>query len=210
MMSAKRNELITRTGPETPAGKLMRLYWQPAALVEELPAERPVKAIQLLGQNLVLFRDEQGRYGLLDRARPHRGADLAFGRREDGGLRCSFHGWLFDVGGRCLETPAEPEGSRLHTKLRHKAYPLRERNGILFAYLGSANRRPLRILIVSSRPTPTLSRSKDMSLATGFRRSKSASTPPTLHSCTGFLRTIIRREIMEYSFAASRRTRTCR
>jgi phenylpropionate dioxygenase-like ring-hydroxylating dioxygenase large terminal subunit len=136
MMSAQRNELITRTGPERPAGKLMRLYWQPAALVEELPAERPVKAIQLLGQNLVLFRDEQGRYGLVDRACPHRGADLAFGRLESGGLRCAFHGWLFDAGGKCLETPAEPEGSKLYTKVRHKAYPVRERNGILFAYLG--------------------------------------------------------------------------
>jgi phenylpropionate dioxygenase-like ring-hydroxylating dioxygenase large terminal subunit len=136
MMSAQRNELITRTGPETPAGKLMRLYWQPAALAEELPAERAVRAIELLGQKMVLFRDQQGRYGLVDRACPHRGADLAFGRLEDGGLRCAFHGWLFDVGGRCLETPAEPEGSKLHTKIRHKAYPVRERNGILFAYLG--------------------------------------------------------------------------
>jgi phenylpropionate dioxygenase-like ring-hydroxylating dioxygenase large terminal subunit len=136
MMIAQRNELITRTGPATPAGKLMRLYWQPAALVEELPAERPVKAIQLLGEKLVLFRDESGRYGLVDRACPHRGADLAFGRLEDGGLRCSFHGWLFDVEGNCLETPAEPEGSTLHTKIRHKSYPVRERNGIVFAYMG--------------------------------------------------------------------------
>lgn len=136
MMSVQRNELITRTGPQTPAGKLMRLYWQPAALVEELPAERPVKAIELLGQKMVLFRD-QNRYGLVDRACPHRGADLAFGRLEDGGLRCAFHGWLFDVAGKCLETPAEPEGSKLHTKIHHKGYPVRERNGILFAYLGS-------------------------------------------------------------------------
>ncbi len=136
MLSAERNEMVTRTGPGTPAGKLMRLYWQPAALVEELDTERPVKAVQLLGQNFVLFRDERGRYGLIDRACPHRGADLAFGRLEDGGLRCSFHGWLFDVNGNCLETPAEPEGSKLHTKIRHSAYPVRERNGILFAYLG--------------------------------------------------------------------------
>jgi phenylpropionate dioxygenase-like ring-hydroxylating dioxygenase large terminal subunit len=80
MMSVQRNELITRTGPETPAGKLMRLYWQPAALVEELPLERPVKAVELFGQKMVLFRDEHGRYGLVDRVCPHRGADLAFGR----------------------------------------------------------------------------------------------------------------------------------
>ena len=98
MMSVQRNDLITRTGPETPAGKLMRLYWQAAALVEELPAERPLKAIELLGQKMVLFRDERGRYGLVDRGCPHRGADLAFGRLENGGLRCAFHGWLFDIG----------------------------------------------------------------------------------------------------------------
>ena len=156
MMSAQRNELITRTGPETPAGRLMRLYWQPAALLEELPAERPVKAIQLLGQHLVLFRDEQGRYGLVDRACPHRGADLAFGRLENGGLRCAFHGWLFDVGGKCLETPAEPEGSKLYTKIRHKAYPVRERNGSCSPIWDPASRLRLRTLIVSSRRTPHL------------------------------------------------------
>ncbi len=94
--------------------------------------------MRLLGQDFVLFRDEQGRYGLLDRACPHRGADLAFGRREDGGLRCVFHGWLFDAEGRCLETPAEPEGSSLCRKVRVGRYPVIERSGILFAYLGPA------------------------------------------------------------------------
>jgi phenylpropionate dioxygenase-like ring-hydroxylating dioxygenase large terminal subunit len=90
----------------------------------------------LLGERLVVFRDRYGCYGLVGRACPHRGADLAFGRLEDGALRCSFHGWLFDIDGNCLETPAEPEGSKLHTKVRHNAYPVRERSGILFAYLG--------------------------------------------------------------------------
>ena len=89
----------------------MRMYWQPAALVDELAGPRPVKAVRLLGENLVLFRDEQGRYGLIDRHCAHRGADLAFGRLENGGLRCAFHGWLFDVSGQCLETPAEPKDS---------------------------------------------------------------------------------------------------
>ena len=110
MMSQEQNDLITRTGPKDPCGKLMRMYWQPAALVDELPGPRPVKAVKLLGENLVLFRDEQGRYGLIDRHCAHRGADLAFGRLENGGLRCAFHGWLFDASGQCLETPAEPEG----------------------------------------------------------------------------------------------------
>ena len=136
MMSAKENELITRIGPGTPCGKLMRRYWQPAALVDELDGPRPVKPVRLLGENLVLFRDEQGRYGLLDRHCPHRGADLAFGRREDGGLRCSFHGWLFDVTGQCLETPAEPVNSPLCRNIKQPAYPVVERSGVLWAYMG--------------------------------------------------------------------------
>jgi nitrite reductase/ring-hydroxylating ferredoxin subunit len=136
MMSAQQNELITRIGPGTPAGRLMRMYWQPAALADELQGPRPVKALRLLGQDLVLFRDETGALGLLDRACPHRGADLAFGRLEDGGLRCAFHGWLFDTKGACLATPAEPEGSRLPSRIRQPSYPVVERNGIVFAYLG--------------------------------------------------------------------------
>jgi phenylpropionate dioxygenase-like ring-hydroxylating dioxygenase large terminal subunit len=136
MLSTEQNDLITRTGPGTPAGKLMRCYWQPAALVDELAVNRPVKPVRLLGESLVLFRDESGRYGLLERACPHRGTDLAFGRLEDGGLRCAFHGWLFDVEGRCLETPAEPEGSRMCASIRQNAYPVVEKSGILFAYMG--------------------------------------------------------------------------
>jgi phenylpropionate dioxygenase-like ring-hydroxylating dioxygenase large terminal subunit len=136
MLSAEQNALITRIGPGTPAGRLMRGDWQPAALVDELAGNRPVKPLRLLGENLVIFRDEDGRYGLVERDCPHRGADLAFGRLENGGLRCSFHGWLFDVTGQCLETPAEPDGSPLCRNIRQKAYPVREKNGILFAYLG--------------------------------------------------------------------------
>jgi phenylpropionate dioxygenase-like ring-hydroxylating dioxygenase large terminal subunit len=137
MLSAAQNDLITLTGPGTPAGKLMRCYWQPAALVEELSGARPVKPVRLLGEDLVLFRDERGRHGLLERGCPHRGTDLAFGRLEQGGLRCAFHGWLFDVEGRCLETPAEPEGSRMCANIRQKAYPVVEKSGILFAYMSA-------------------------------------------------------------------------
>ena len=136
MMSAQENDLITRIGPGTPCGNLMRRYWQPAALVDELEGPRPVKPVRLLGENLVLFRDEQGRYGLLDRHCPHRGADLAFGRRENGGLRCSFHGWLFDVTGQCLETPAEPVNSPLCRNIKQPAYPVVARSGVLWAYMG--------------------------------------------------------------------------
>jgi nitrite reductase/ring-hydroxylating ferredoxin subunit len=108
MISKEQNELMTRVGPGTPAGKLLRRYWQPVALAEELSGLRPLKAVKLMGQEFVLFRDENGQLGLLDRDCPHRGADLSFGRLEHGGLRCPFHGWLFDVSGTCLETPPSP------------------------------------------------------------------------------------------------------
>ena len=136
MISAEQNDLMTRVGPEAPAGKLLRRYWQPVALADELDGPRPVKAVRLLGQDLVLFRDEHGHLGLMDRDCPHRGADLSFGRLEGGGLRCPFHGWLFDKSGQCLETPAEPAGSKLCTRIRQAAYPVVERSGIVFGYLG--------------------------------------------------------------------------
>jgi phthalate 4,5-dioxygenase oxygenase subunit len=136
MISAEQNQYITHVGLGTPAGKLMRVYWQPIALSDELQGERPVVPVRVLGQDLVLFRDNENRLGLIDRGCPHRGADLAYGRLEDGGLRCPFHGWLFDVSGQCLETPAEPAGSRLCQRIRQRAYPVQERNGIVFGYLG--------------------------------------------------------------------------
>src|SRR6201996_3882245 len=136
MMSQEQNDLITRTGPKNPCGKLMRMYWQPAALVDELQGPPPTKPMKLLGEELVLFRDEQGHYGLIDRHCAHRGADLAFGRLENGGLRCAFHGWLFDASGQCLETPAEPKGSVLCRNIKQRAYPVVEKSGILWAYLG--------------------------------------------------------------------------
>jgi nitrite reductase/ring-hydroxylating ferredoxin subunit len=136
MLSQKQNELVTRTGPSTGCGDLMRRYWQPAALAEELASDRPVKALKLLGEDLVLFRDGQGRYGLIGRHCAHRGTDLAYGRIESGGLRCLYHGWLYDVGGRCLEQPAEPKGSAFHRKIRPTGYPCVEKNGIVFAYMG--------------------------------------------------------------------------
>jgi len=136
MMTREQNELLTRIRQGTPAGQLLRRYWQPIALVEELAGPRPLKAMRVLGQDLVLFRDAAGRLGLLDRDCPHRGADLAFGRLEDGGLRCLFHGWLFDTEGKCLDTPAEPVESRICSRVRQRAYPVQERGGIVFAFLG--------------------------------------------------------------------------
>jgi phthalate 4,5-dioxygenase oxygenase subunit len=135
MISREQNELMTRIGPGTPAGKLLRRYWQPVALVDEMQGARPVKPVRILGEDLVLFK-YQDQYGLIERHCAHRGADLAYGRLEDGGLRCAFHGWLFDVNGRCLQTPAEPAGSRLCEHIRLRACPVIEKSGILFAYLG--------------------------------------------------------------------------
>jgi len=142
-MQAEQNELITRVGPETPCGALLRSYWQPVALLDEFDARldprmaaRQVKPVRLMGEDLVLFRDGHGRFGLLERPCPHRGADLAFGRCEDDGLRCPFHGWKFAADGTCLETPAEPIGSTLCQRVRQRSYPLLERAGVLFAWLG--------------------------------------------------------------------------
>jgi phenylpropionate dioxygenase-like ring-hydroxylating dioxygenase large terminal subunit len=148
-MQAEQNELVTRIGLGTPCGALMRSYWQPAALVDEFDprldprmASRPVKAVRLLGEDLVLFRDGSGRYGLIERHCPHRGADLAFGRHEPEGLRCPFHGWKFGVDGTCLETPAEPAGSQLCQRVRQRSYPVMERAGVLFAWLGPEGSTP--------------------------------------------------------------------
>jgi phenylpropionate dioxygenase-like ring-hydroxylating dioxygenase large terminal subunit len=136
MLTAEHNALITQSGPGTPLGAFMRHYWQPAALVDEFDGPRPVRRVRLLGEDLVLFRDNAGRYGLLERHCAHRGADLSYGRAEDGGLRCPFHGWLFDAAGACLDQPAEPIGSNFCKSVRQKAYPCQAVNGIVFAYMG--------------------------------------------------------------------------
>jgi hypothetical protein len=142
MLTAEKNRLITETGPGTRCGALMRSYWQPAALVEELDGPRPVRRLRLLGEDLVLFRDSLGRYGLLHRRCAHRGADLSFGRCADGGLRCPFHGWLYDATGACLEQPAEPSGSTFYRKVRQPGYPCVERSGIIWAYMGPGEPPP--------------------------------------------------------------------
>jgi phthalate 4,5-dioxygenase oxygenase subunit len=136
MISQNLNDKLTFTGPGTDAGEVMRRYWQPAALLDELQSLRPVVPVRLLGEDLVLFRDEAGKLGLIGRACPHRGADLCFGRLEGNGLRCPFHGWQFDRNGQCLEQPGEPVGSTMHERIKNTAYPVVEKNGIIFAYLG--------------------------------------------------------------------------
>lgn len=136
MISQALNDLLTRVGPGSDGGAVLRRYWQPAALADELATGRPVVPVRLLGEDLVLFRDEAGGLGLIQRHCPHRGADLCFGRLEDNGLRCPFHGWHFDRTGQCVEQPAEPEGSTMHEQIRARSYPVIEKNGIVFAYMG--------------------------------------------------------------------------
>ena len=136
MLSQQVNDEITLTGADKPAGKLLRQYWMPAALSEELIGKRPVVPVTLMGEKLVLFRDQSGTLGLVGRHCPHRGTDLCYGRLEDNGLRCPFHGWHFDVSGQCVEQPAEPEGSRMHENIRIASYPVVEKNGIIWAFMG--------------------------------------------------------------------------
>jgi phenylpropionate dioxygenase-like ring-hydroxylating dioxygenase large terminal subunit len=136
MISQDLNTMITRVGPGTPAGDVLRRYWQPAALSDELAGPRPVVPVRLMGEDLVLFRDEEGALGMIGRRCPHRGVDLCYGRLEDNGLRCPFHGWHFNRDGQCVEQPGEPEGSRMHENIRTTAYPVVEKNGVIFAYMG--------------------------------------------------------------------------
>lgn len=143
MLSKEENETLTRVGPGTPAGEMLRRYWWPVAFTEHLKRKDRPAAIKLLGEELVLFRDGQGKPGLLGRACSHRGTSLEFGRVEDKGIRCCYHGWLYDVNGACLEQPAEPEDSTFKDRIEHPAYATEELGGIVFAYIGPKPPPPL-------------------------------------------------------------------
>jgi phenylpropionate dioxygenase-like ring-hydroxylating dioxygenase large terminal subunit len=143
MLSKEENELICRTGPGTPVGTLLRRYWMPAFLSEELPEpDCPPVRVRLMGEDLVAFRDSNGAVGLLEAACPHRGASLFFGRNEDCGLRCVYHGWKFDVAGQCVDMPNEPPESDFKHRVRAVAYPCQERNGVIWTYLGPPELQP--------------------------------------------------------------------
>ena len=136
MLSPQDNETLVRVGPGTPMGRFMRLYWVPFLRASDVDVDGQPHRVRLFGEDLVAFRDTSGRVGLVDHACPHRGAPLVFGRNEHEGLRCVYHGWKFGVDGRCHEMPAEPANSPMVSRIRIKAYPVRERNGILWAYMG--------------------------------------------------------------------------
>jgi 5,5'-dehydrodivanillate O-demethylase oxygenase subunit len=136
MLSREDNELLTRVGPGTPCGELLRRYWMPLCPAAEITAEKPKRRVRILGEDLVLFRDGKGRFGLLPEHCPHRHASLYHGFVEEDGLRCAYHGWKFDVAGTCLEQPFEPANSPLKAEACRRAYPVERLAGILFAYLG--------------------------------------------------------------------------
>jgi phthalate 4,5-dioxygenase len=137
MLSKEENDLVTQTNPGTPGGDFMRHYWHPVALSSELTPGGAPKPRRILGEDLLLVRDEAGRVGLMGLLCAHRCADLSYGRVEAGGLRCLYHGWLYDVTGRVLEMPAEPPESTYKDRVRQLAYPCIERGGLIFAYLGN-------------------------------------------------------------------------
>jgi phthalate 4,5-dioxygenase oxygenase subunit len=143
MLSREDNDRITRVGPGTPGGNLFRRYWQPAVLSSELAENdgAPVR-VRLLGEDLLAFRDSEGKVGLVDAYCPHRRAPLFFGRNEECGIRCVYHGWKFDVTGACTDMPSEPADSTFKNKVRLKSYPTVERGGLVWTYMGPPETMP--------------------------------------------------------------------
>ena len=143
MLSAEDNELLTRTGPGTAMGDFFRRFWMPVLLSQELPEpDGPPVRVKVLGEDLVAFRDTDGRVGLLDPRCPHRGANLFFGRNEKCGLRCAYHGWKYDITGRCVDMPTMPPESTFRDRIRASSYPAREWGEFVWAYLGPAGHEP--------------------------------------------------------------------
>jgi len=143
MISKEENDLLCCTGPGTPMGELFRRFWLPVALSPELPKpDCPPVRLRILSEDLTAFRDTTGQVGLLGRYCPHRGASLFFGRNEEGGLRCVYHGWKFDVNGVCVDMPNEPTECSFRHKIRQTAYPTREAGGVIWAYMGPQAKMP--------------------------------------------------------------------
>ena len=143
MLKKEQNDLLTQTGPGTPMGRLFRSGWIPALLAAELPGnDCPPVRVKLLSERLIAFRDSEGRLGLIDEFCAHRGVSLWFGRNEDCGLRCPYHGWKYDVTGQCIDVPSEPAESGFARKVKLTSYPLRERGGVLWTYMGDPAAQP--------------------------------------------------------------------
>jgi nitrite reductase/ring-hydroxylating ferredoxin subunit len=189
---ASRTEL-TEVGRGTPMGELLRRYWHPIGLVGDATAiPRKVRA---LGEDLILFRDKGGRAGLLHARCCHRGTTLYYGKVEDDGIRCCYHGWKFDAQGHCLEPPCEPEGGLFKDKVRQPWYPIAERYGLIFAYMGPAEKMPVlpRYECLEKMDDGEFVEADDSSIgggdlpsspATGCSISRTWSTPITCRCCT--------------------------
>jgi phthalate 4,5-dioxygenase oxygenase subunit len=143
MLSKVDNDLLTQTDRGTPMGEYLRRYWHPVMLAEEVPEpDCPPKRVRILGEDLVGYRDTNGDIGLIDNYCPHRRASMFFGRNEECGLRCVYHGWKFDKDGNCVDMPSEPAESNFKDKVRITAYPAREYGGLIWAYLGPLELMP--------------------------------------------------------------------
>src|SRR4051812_10062340 len=142
MLTKELNDLLVHVGPGTSGGEFLRRYWQPVGVSKDVKPGGQPQRIRILGEDLVLFRDEEGRPGLVGVHCSHRLVSLAYGRVEDGGIRCPMHGWLYDVSGACLDQPAEPDPEFKH-RIRHPAYPCRDLGGLIFTYMGPAEQMPL-------------------------------------------------------------------
>jgi phthalate 4,5-dioxygenase len=143
VLTREQQEFLVRVGPDTPMGALLRRYWVPVLLAEELPEPDCSQVrVRILGEDLIAFRDTEGRVGLVDEFCPHRGTSLYFGRNEENGIRCCYHGWKFDVDGQCVDMPSEPEESNFKNKVQIAAYPCIERGDLIFAYLGPREHKP--------------------------------------------------------------------
>ena len=137
MLRKEQNDLLTQTGPGTTMGRMFRAYWLPALLVEELPQnDCPPVRVKMLSERLLAFRDSEGKYGLIDEFCAHRCVSLWFGRNEERGLRCSYHGWKYDVTGQCIDVPSEPAESGFCKKIKLISYPLVKRGPVLWTYMG--------------------------------------------------------------------------
>jgi phenylpropionate dioxygenase-like ring-hydroxylating dioxygenase large terminal subunit len=142
MLSKEDNEILCRVGPGTPMGNLLRQYWMPAFVSSELPVDGWPRKIRLLGEDLIAFRDSDGKVGVVAENCPHRGSSLIFGRNEESGIRCAYHGWKFDVNGVCVDMPSEGEFSNFKDKVKITAYPTQERNEIVWLYMGPRKELP--------------------------------------------------------------------
>src|SRR3954464_13142209 len=143
MLSIQDNETLCHVSKGTPMGDLMREYWIPAVRSDELPSpDCPPMRLRLLGENLIAFRTTSGKVGVMQNSCPHRGASMFFGRNEEEGLRCVYHGWKFDTTGACVDMPSEPVESNFRTKVHARAYRTHERNGVIWAYMGSRDVPP--------------------------------------------------------------------